>query len=284
VGSCFIDIKEKMKKIYIIMILGCLGVFVDSHSNQHRQLTNDQVNGVNGTCNGEIHPYSHHIHILFWQLNNGSVEGAFALRDLFMQTFNLSNDISDTCNDNTVWNTSYPLTNLCMFEPDYPQPEGPFLVSDWAVFVPNAFFSQTVMWIMQNRGNYDVLVHPNTGCEINDHAEWALWGGNKWELDTSIMHFNCPGCDQQNCANYGTQLMQQGTAFQCGLSISGNVFQLNNPTKYCNSYCQNWVEELENMEIPCPNMCDEFTTKSELEICRVTMKSLPLFQVWNSRC
>lgn len=28
---------------------------------------------------------------------------------------------------------------------------------------------------MQNRGNFDVFVHPNSGWEHEDHAKWAFW-------------------------------------------------------------------------------------------------------------
>jgi len=45
---------------------------------------------------------------------------------------------------------------------------------------------------MQNRGNYDVLIHPNSGCELEDHSWWAFWGGNPWELDLSIMSHDMP--------------------------------------------------------------------------------------------
>ena len=30
-------------------------------------------------------------------------------------------------------------------------------------------------WIMQNRGDLDILVHPNSGAEVLDHTDWSLW-------------------------------------------------------------------------------------------------------------
>ena len=47
---------------------------------------------------------------------------------------------------------------------------------------------------MQNRGDLDVLVHPNSGCEFEDHTEWAFWGGKSWELDGTIFSCEYPGC------------------------------------------------------------------------------------------
>jgi aromatic ring-cleaving dioxygenase len=33
---------------------------------------------------------------------------------------------------------------------------------------------KAVRWIMQNREDTDILVHPNTGYEIQDHSDWAF--------------------------------------------------------------------------------------------------------------
>ena len=40
--------------------------------------------------------------------------------------------------------------------------------------------------MVQHRGVYDVLIHPNTGCSVLDHTDWAMWAGDKWELDTTV--------------------------------------------------------------------------------------------------
>ncbi len=39
-----------------------------------------------------------------------------------------------------------------------------------------------------------ILVHPNSGCETEDHSSWALWGGHAWELDMTIFSCEAPGC------------------------------------------------------------------------------------------
>ena len=38
----------------------------------------------------------------------------------------------------------------------------------------------------QNRGEFSLLVHPNTGCEYEDHSKWAFWVGPAWIMDMSI--------------------------------------------------------------------------------------------------
>lgn len=95
---------------------------------------------------------------------------------------------------------------LCMFEPAlcvpslliYPTftsrsvPFGPFVAPQWAAFVPYEMYrvqlaietniygryGTVVPWVMQNRGNFDVFVHPNTGFEREDHHDWGMWYGN----------------------------------------------------------------------------------------------------------
>merc|ERR1719386_504220 len=58
----------------------------------------------------------------------------------------------------------------------------PFVVPNWAVYVPLDRYADLVPWIMQHRGKYDVLVHPNSGCIPNDHMDWSMWAGTKWQL------------------------------------------------------------------------------------------------------
>ena len=32
-----------------------------------------------------------------------------------------------------------------------------------------------VEWIMQHRGDLDILIHPNSGAELSDHKIWSSW-------------------------------------------------------------------------------------------------------------
>jgi len=264
----------------VVLFLVVCGIWceVNAHPTRYSDISS------NLTCADMPPPYSHHIHILFWQNNNDSVTGAFALRNEFMDHFGLS-DENNTCNENNVWNTTHP-PPFCMFTPDFPEPEGPFLTSDWAAFVPLEHFQPTVLWIMNHRGNYDVLVHPNSGCEINDHRDWPLWGGNKWELDVSIMHFNCPGCDQGDCVKMGANLMFQGDAYKCGLSNgtkSGSPFVLTNKQAFCTQDCQQWVNNIENIPNVCPRICDNFPGVDH-PFCETHMHSLTELQQWQKYC
>ena len=83
---------------------------------------------------------------------------------------------------------------LCVFEPELHI--GPFPVSQWAIFVPLEHYASKVPWFAQHRVSdgieLDILVHPNSGCEIEDHTWWAMWGGQKWRLNMDIMSHDQP--------------------------------------------------------------------------------------------
>ncbi len=44
-------------------------------------------------------------------------------------------------------------------------------------------FAKIVPWLMLNRGRLDVLVHPETGDDVADHGDFALWLGRVLPID-----------------------------------------------------------------------------------------------------
>jgi aromatic ring-cleaving dioxygenase len=122
---------------------------------------------------------SYHIHILYWPDAESlhDAPGALRLRKAFIDHFDLQYE--PNCTGLTGQG------RLCMIPLDEKPGFGfshPFPVPNWAAYVPLERFADTVPWIMQNRGVYDILVHPNSGCMLNDPRNWAVWGGSKWEL------------------------------------------------------------------------------------------------------
>ncbi|MEO8751507.1 MAG: DOPA 4,5-dioxygenase family protein [Casimicrobiaceae bacterium] len=49
-------------------------------------------------------------------------------------------------------------------------------------FVP-AQFSAVMGWLTLNHGTLDVFAHPNTGDELRDHRDCAVWLGQSHRLD-----------------------------------------------------------------------------------------------------
>ncbi len=242
---------------------------------------------LNPACNRADSPpeiYSYHIHILFWQSNNQSVTNAMNLRSAFMSEFGLVD--GTPCDDSNV---THPPTTLCAFEPDYPTPAPPFLTCEWAIFVPPSDYGRTVQWITQRRGNLDLFVHPNSGCEIEDHTLWPLWGGKPWELDVDAFHYDCPGCSMASCRASGEQLLFGAggpTPAQCGLQPGANgqtPFQLNGEGQFCSGACQNWIQSVIGLPVGCPHNCDLYTGDQQA-LCQSYMLSLNDFQSWSAEC
>ena len=66
-------------------------------------------------------------------------------------------------------------------------PVGPHPVAMYQVKFPVADFARLVPWLMLNRGELAVLVHPNTEDEYADHAHHALWLGAKLPLRLDVL-------------------------------------------------------------------------------------------------
>ena len=86
-----------------------------------------------------------------------------------------------------------PGYDMCVFEP-HTEAYGPFLNGEFAFFIPPALLQETSAWMLQHRGILDVFIHPNSGCETNDHTKWNTYAGVKWPIDTTIFSCNYPGC------------------------------------------------------------------------------------------
>jgi aromatic ring-cleaving dioxygenase len=66
-------------------------------------------------------------------------------------------------------------------------PVGPHPIAMYQVIFPVADFPRFVPWLMLNRGELAVLVHPNTDDEYEDHAHHAVWLGAKLPLRLEIL-------------------------------------------------------------------------------------------------
>lgn len=62
-------------------------------------------------------------------------------------------------------------------------PVGPHPKSMYQVAFGADQFDKVVPFLMLNRAGLDVLVHPETGDDLVDHRDHALWLGQKLPLD-----------------------------------------------------------------------------------------------------
>ncbi len=74
-----------------------------------------------------------------------------ALREKFINSF--ESYLGPNCS--SLYHNDY----MCMF--DVEPPGSPFVTGNWGVYFLPEQFSMVVPWIMQNRKEFDVLVHPN---------------------------------------------------------------------------------------------------------------------------
>ena len=126
---------------------------------------------------------SYHFHVMFWpNATQGpgahTADLAMRLRQDFLDHFGV--DDSDECA------TMFDSVDMCVFPVDWEPGVGlaaPFVTPNWAVYVPLDRFTEAMPWISQHRGDMDVLMHPNTGCNVEDHQLWSMWSGNKWEIN-----------------------------------------------------------------------------------------------------
>jgi len=130
--------------------------------------------------------FSWHIHVVYNDKQEKIKKQALMLLEKFKETF--QSELGAPCTG------LFHQNRLCVFEPE--QAAGPFPVADWSIFVPVDHFASKVPWFMQNRVSngisLDVLVHPNSGCEIEDHSWWSMWGGEKWRLNDDALSYDKP--------------------------------------------------------------------------------------------
>ncbi len=67
------------------------------------------------------------------------------------------------------------------------KPVGPHPISMYQVAFAVAEFPRVVPWLMVHREGLDVLVHPETGDDVIDHTDHAMWLGTKIDLDIDAL-------------------------------------------------------------------------------------------------
>ena len=67
------------------------------------------------------------------------------------------------------------------------EPVGPHPRWSYQIAFKPALFGELVPWLALNRGGLVIFVHPNTGQDLPDHAQRAIWLGEKVELDLSAL-------------------------------------------------------------------------------------------------
>ena len=67
------------------------------------------------------------------------------------------------------------------------KPVGPHPMWSYQMALQPASFTQVLGWLALNHGTLDVFVHPNTGDELRDHRDCALWLGRSHVLNLAAL-------------------------------------------------------------------------------------------------
>ena len=67
------------------------------------------------------------------------------------------------------------------------KPVGPHPMWSYQLAFMPASFADVVAWLVLNHGALDVFIHPNTGDELRDHRDCALWLGRSHVLNLAAL-------------------------------------------------------------------------------------------------
>ena len=64
---------------------------------------------------------------------------------------------------------------------------GPHRMWSYQLSFHSEHFGDIVEWLTLNRGTLDIFLHPNTGDELRDHRDFAIWIGHSYPLDLTAL-------------------------------------------------------------------------------------------------
>lgn len=150
--------------------------------------------------------------------------------------------------------------------------------------MPRDRFGEVVQWFMTHAPNISVYVHPNSGCEVYDHRDWAFFTQAKPVLNLTCLHYDCPGCNINDCRARSNDAVMSNTAGQCGLvqrTVHNKpIFNVQDSKKFCSPPCQSWITAtLPRWAQECPYNCDLFkSNEQQYNTCQAHINSLSHLQ------
>ena len=66
-------------------------------------------------------------------------------------------------------------------------PIGPHPMGSYQIAFAPALFGEIVPWLALNRRGLTVFVHPETGDDVPDHSDHAIWLGPQQAIDLSVL-------------------------------------------------------------------------------------------------
>ena len=66
-------------------------------------------------------------------------------------------------------------------------PIGPHPMGSYQIAFAPELFAEIVPWLALNRRGLTVFIHPETGDDVTDHGDYAIWLGAQREVDLSVL-------------------------------------------------------------------------------------------------
>ncbi len=66
-------------------------------------------------------------------------------------------------------------------------PIGPHPMGSYQIAFAPELFGEIVPWLVLNRRGLTVFIHPETGDDVTDHSDYAIWLGEQREVDLSVL-------------------------------------------------------------------------------------------------
>merc|ERR1712070_489206 len=147
---------------------------------------------------------SYHLHVLFHGADRDAMDAALQKHNQFLLALGNYTELCPMAHSQPASEYDGP---ICAFPFEFDPAAfpvdavGPFEAPNFSFFVPKDLLQVAAGWWQQHRrytdGALDVLVHTNTGCQINDHTAFGMWMGTQWEMNTKglacCLH-GPPGC------------------------------------------------------------------------------------------
>jgi len=133
---------------------------------------------------------SHHLHVVFHGADRASMVAALTRRKEFMVAVGITGTPCPMAHSDPAPTYSGICSFPFEFDPSsFPVTAGgPFEGPNFSFFVSDKFLQLAMTWWQARRrymgGELDILVHANSGCQLNDHTAFAMWMGTKWEMNT----------------------------------------------------------------------------------------------------
>jgi aromatic ring-cleaving dioxygenase len=132
--------------------------------------------------------YSWHVHIIFNHRDPVETAKALEFRQKVIKDLELEIECDSIFHNGRDCYFFIENENEEEMNQGIPGPYGPFIIGQFGLFFLSENYPIYFAYFSKNRGQYDIVFHPNTGCDISDHSDFTLWMGNTWPMNLALWY------------------------------------------------------------------------------------------------